>query len=176
MARSVVLAFSIPGHTSDSGGTQEETLEIEYIESVMPPTKLAALPHEEWVSSISCSIPGSAPLTIVILIFSLRALTLLRQPLPHGFIRRCITRIQSRPVTLPHCALPRSSNHVLRRRTTTTTTSFFHRRRGSTITRRNRLTRSHSAALAYIARRDSYDLNASRDVTLARCTHRRCGV
>ncbi|KAI0278146.1 WD40-repeat-containing domain protein [Russula aff. rugulosa BPL654] len=43
---------------SDSRVTQEETLEIEYIESVMPPTKLAALPHEEWVSSISCSIPG----------------------------------------------------------------------------------------------------------------------
>ncbi|KAI0001690.1 WD40-repeat-containing domain protein [Russula vinacea] len=37
---------------------QEETLEVEYIESVMPPTKLAALPHEEWVSSISCSVPG----------------------------------------------------------------------------------------------------------------------
>jgi len=56
-----VLARSIPGHTSDTG-TQEEALEIEYIESVMPvpPTKLATLPHEEWVSSISCSIPGSA--------------------------------------------------------------------------------------------------------------------
>jgi hypothetical protein len=40
---------------------QEETLEIEYIESVMPPTKLASLPHEEWVSSISCFVPGFAP-------------------------------------------------------------------------------------------------------------------
>ena len=39
---------------------QEETLEIEYIESVMPPTKLAALPHEEWVSSISSFVPGFA--------------------------------------------------------------------------------------------------------------------
>jgi len=40
---------------------QEETLEIEYIESVMPPAKLAALPHEEWVSSISAFVPGSEP-------------------------------------------------------------------------------------------------------------------
>jgi hypothetical protein len=172
-----VLACSIPGHTTDSGETQEETLEIEYIESVMPPTKLAALPHEEWVSSISCSIPGSAPLIIVLIFFPLRALTLLRQPLPHGFIRRCITRIRSRPDTLSHRALPCSSNHVLRHRTvTTTTTSFFHRRRRPTTNRRNRLARSHSAALAYIARRDSDDLHASRDVTLARCAHRRRGV
>ncbi len=160
---------------SDSGETQEETLEIEYIESVMPPTKLAALPHEEWVSSISCSIPGSAPLIIVIIVIFPRALTLLRQPLPHRFIRRCITRIRSRPDTLPHRALPRSSNHVLRYRTITTTTSFSHRQREST-TRRNRLARSHSAALAYIARRDSDDLRASRDVTLARRAHRRRGV
>jgi len=44
--------------------TQEETLEIEYIESVMPPSKLATLPHEEWVSSISCFVPGSAPFSL----------------------------------------------------------------------------------------------------------------
>lgn len=173
MARSVLLIRSIPGHTGDSGETQEETLEIEYIESVMPPTKLAALPHEEWVSSISCSIPGSALLILAIILFPL-ALTLLRQPLPHGLIRWCITRIRSQSDTLAHRAPPRSSNHVLRHRAITTRSSFY-KRRGST-TRRNRLARSHSAALAYITRRDSDDLHASRDVTLARCTHRRRGV
>ena len=169
-----MLAYSVPGHASDSGETQEETLEIEYIESVMPPTKLAALPHEEWVSSISCSIPGSAPLTIVVYsYFFPRALTLLRQPLPHGFIRRRITRIRSRPDALPHRTLPRSSDHVLRHRATT---SFFHRRRRGSTARRNRLARSHCAALAHIARRESDDLHASRDVALARRTRRRRGV
>ncbi|KAG6854544.1 ribosome biogenesis protein ytm1 [Blastosporella zonata] len=36
----------------------EETLEIEYIESVMPPEKVSDFPHEDWVSSVSCKIPG----------------------------------------------------------------------------------------------------------------------
>ncbi|KAI0030578.1 WD40-repeat-containing domain protein [Vararia minispora EC-137] len=36
----------------------EETVELEYIESVMPPRKMAALPHEDWTSSISCQVPG----------------------------------------------------------------------------------------------------------------------
>jgi ribosome biogenesis protein YTM1 len=44
---------------------QEETLEIEYMESIMPPARLAALPHEEWVSSISCTVPGFAPLSFL---------------------------------------------------------------------------------------------------------------
>lgn len=37
---------------------QEETLEIEYFESVMPPQRMSALPHEDWVASISCQLPG----------------------------------------------------------------------------------------------------------------------
>lgn len=48
---------------------QEETLEIEYIESVMPPTKLASLPHEEWVSSISSFVPGFALLLCLMVFF-----------------------------------------------------------------------------------------------------------
>ena len=37
---------------------QEETLEIEYIESVMPPQKMSDFPHEDWVSSVSCHVQG----------------------------------------------------------------------------------------------------------------------
>lgn len=37
---------------------QEETLEIEYFESVMPPQRMSTLPHEDWVASISCQLPG----------------------------------------------------------------------------------------------------------------------
>ncbi|KAN0124842.1 WD40 repeat-like protein [Russula decolorans] len=54
----LIRGVLLGGSLSESANGEEETLEIEYIESVMPPTKLAALPHEEWVSSISCSIPG----------------------------------------------------------------------------------------------------------------------
>ncbi|KAF8907533.1 WD40-repeat-containing domain protein [Mucidula mucida] len=36
----------------------EETLEIEYIESILPPQKMSDLPHEEWVSSVSCELQG----------------------------------------------------------------------------------------------------------------------
>ncbi|KDQ15284.1 hypothetical protein BOTBODRAFT_31942 [Botryobasidium botryosum FD-172 SS1] len=37
---------------------EEETLEIEYVQSVMPPQHMSSLPHPDWVSSISCRIPG----------------------------------------------------------------------------------------------------------------------
>jgi ribosome biogenesis protein YTM1 len=37
---------------------QEETLEIEYIESVMPPKRMSDIPHEDWVSSVSCQLQG----------------------------------------------------------------------------------------------------------------------
>lgn len=40
---------------------QEETLAIEYIESVLPPQKMSELPHDDWVSSVSCKLPGSVP-------------------------------------------------------------------------------------------------------------------
>ena len=35
---------------------QEETLEVEYIESVMPPQKMSDIPHDDWVSSVSCQL------------------------------------------------------------------------------------------------------------------------
>lgn len=40
------------------GDLQEETLEIEYFESVMPPQRMSTIPHEDWVSSVSCQLPG----------------------------------------------------------------------------------------------------------------------
>ncbi|KAG5222568.1 ribosome bioproteinis protein [Salix suchowensis] len=39
-------------------GKQEETLEIEYIQSVMPPQWMSDIPHEDWVSSVSCGLQG----------------------------------------------------------------------------------------------------------------------
>jgi ribosome biogenesis protein YTM1 len=41
----------------ESRGT-EETLEIEYIESVLPPQHVSSFEHDDWVSSVSVGKPG----------------------------------------------------------------------------------------------------------------------
>lgn len=52
----------IRGSLGDVGaGEGEETMEIEYIQSVLPPQKMASMPHEDWVSGVSCQIPGFVP-------------------------------------------------------------------------------------------------------------------
>ncbi|KAH9081717.1 WD40 repeat-like protein [Lactarius deliciosus] len=54
----LIRGVLLRGSLSEAANGEEETLEIEYIESVLPPSRLATLPHEEWVSSITCSVPG----------------------------------------------------------------------------------------------------------------------
>ncbi|KAI5995723.1 WD40 repeat-like protein [Pisolithus marmoratus] len=51
-----ILRTSLAEWMVEKGVGEEETLEIEYFESVLPPQRLSALPHEDWVSSVSCSI------------------------------------------------------------------------------------------------------------------------
>ncbi|KAI6145001.1 WD40 repeat-like protein [Pisolithus tinctorius] len=51
-----ILRTSLAQWTAEKGVGEEETLEIEYFESVLPPQRLSSLPHEDWVSSVSCSI------------------------------------------------------------------------------------------------------------------------
>ncbi|KAI9512512.1 WD40 repeat-like protein [Russula earlei] len=58
LIRGVLLGGCLSEAADGEREIQEETLEIEYIESVMPPVRLAALPHEAWVSSISSFVPG----------------------------------------------------------------------------------------------------------------------
>ncbi|PPQ81374.1 hypothetical protein CVT25_015895, partial [Psilocybe cyanescens] len=53
-----VLRTSLSEWCAENGVGEEETLEIEYIESVMPPQKMSDYPHEDWVSAVSCQIPG----------------------------------------------------------------------------------------------------------------------
>jgi hypothetical protein len=132
----------------------------------MPPSRLATLPHEEWVSSISCFVPGSA-----LYLPHACPLTVSMQPLPHRFIRRRVARIRPRPDPLSHCALASVPHHIFRDRAIKA--GSFSRRRS---TRRNRLARSHGADMPHIARRDSDGFHAARDVALARCACRRCGV
>ena len=33
-------------------------MEVEYIKSVMPPQRISSMPHDDWVSDISCALPG----------------------------------------------------------------------------------------------------------------------
>lgn len=45
---------------------KEETLEIQYIESVLPPSKMSSQPHEDWVSAVSCHPTRYAMITIIL--------------------------------------------------------------------------------------------------------------
>nr|GAT61279.1 microtubule binding protein [Mycena chlorophos] len=56
LLRGDILRSSLADWCTQNGVGEEETLEIEYIESVLPPQKMADLPHDEWVSAVSCQL------------------------------------------------------------------------------------------------------------------------
>ncbi|KAJ3555882.1 hypothetical protein NP233_g12102 [Leucocoprinus birnbaumii] len=58
LVRGEILKTSLGEWCSENGVGEEETLEIEYIESVLPPQKMTDIPHEDWVSSVMCDIQG----------------------------------------------------------------------------------------------------------------------
>ncbi|KIP02570.1 hypothetical protein PHLGIDRAFT_78957 [Phlebiopsis gigantea 11061_1 CR5-6] len=58
LVRGEILRTTLGEWCTEKGVGEEETLEIEYIESVMPPQRMTSLPHEDWVSSVSCQEPG----------------------------------------------------------------------------------------------------------------------
>ncbi|TRM67126.1 WD40-repeat-containing domain protein [Schizophyllum amplum] len=58
LVRGEVLRTTIGEWCAEHGVGEEETLELEYIESVLPPQKMSDMPHEDWVSSVSCALPG----------------------------------------------------------------------------------------------------------------------
>lgn len=53
-----LLRTSIHDWCSEHGIAEEETLNIEYIQSVLPPQKTSELPHDDWVSAVSSKFPG----------------------------------------------------------------------------------------------------------------------
>ncbi|KAG8912666.1 ribosome biogenesis protein ytm1 [Tulasnella sp. 417] len=53
-----MLRTSLGDWCLTKGIEEEETLEIEYIESVLPPERVSSMPHPDWVSSISCEQKG----------------------------------------------------------------------------------------------------------------------
>ncbi|KAJ6611758.1 WD40-repeat-containing domain protein [Mycena sp. CBHHK59/15] len=56
LLRGDLLKSSLVDWCTQNSVGEEETLEIEYIESVLPPQKMSDLPHDDWVSSVSCQI------------------------------------------------------------------------------------------------------------------------
>ncbi|THH31733.1 hypothetical protein EUX98_g2461 [Antrodiella citrinella] len=58
LVRGEILRTTLGEWCEEKGVGEEETLEIEYFESVMPPQKMSSIPHEEWVSAVYCQIPG----------------------------------------------------------------------------------------------------------------------
>ncbi|KAL5478615.1 YTM1_2 [Sanghuangporus weigelae] len=53
-----LLRDSLQAWCQATGVGMEETLEIEYVESLLPPSRLAGIPHDDWVSGVSLGIQG----------------------------------------------------------------------------------------------------------------------
>jgi len=58
LMRGKVVKTSVGEWCAEHDVGEEETLEIEYIESVMPPQRMTTIPQEDWISSVSCRVPG----------------------------------------------------------------------------------------------------------------------
>ncbi|KAG8983320.1 ribosome biogenesis protein ytm1 [Tulasnella sp. JGI-2019a] len=58
IVRGEMLRTSLGDWCAVKGIEEEETLDIEYIESVLPPERVSSIPHPDWVSSISCHLKG----------------------------------------------------------------------------------------------------------------------
>ncbi|KAG8807261.1 ribosome biogenesis protein ytm1, partial [Serendipita sp. 399] len=58
LIRGQILRGSIAEWCAANGVKEEETLEIEYFESLMPPKLLTAFAGEEWVGEVNCQIKG----------------------------------------------------------------------------------------------------------------------
>ncbi|KAJ3995666.1 WD40-repeat-containing domain protein [Lentinula boryana] len=56
LVKGELLRTSLGEWCTENGVGEEETLELEYIESIMPPQKISDIPHEDWVSSVSCQL------------------------------------------------------------------------------------------------------------------------
>lgn len=55
IVHSSLLRTTLGEYLESSGLTSESTLTIEYVRSTLPPTRLAAFEHDDWVASIDCS-------------------------------------------------------------------------------------------------------------------------
>ncbi|KAJ1025297.1 hypothetical protein NDA13_004113 [Ustilago tritici] len=55
---SSLLRTSLGEYLDTQGLTSESTLSIEYVRSTLPPTRLAALEHDDWVASVDCGHAG----------------------------------------------------------------------------------------------------------------------
>lgn len=53
-----LLRTTLGEYLESAGLTSESTLSIEYVRSTLPPTRLAAFEHDDWVSSVDCSKRG----------------------------------------------------------------------------------------------------------------------
>ncbi|SNX84471.1 related to YTM1 - microtubule-interacting protein [Melanopsichium pennsylvanicum] len=57
---SSLLRTTLGEYLESSGLTSETTLNLEYVRSTLPPTRLATYEHDDWVSSVDCSYNLSA--------------------------------------------------------------------------------------------------------------------
>lgn len=62
---SALLRTTLGEYLEAAGLTSESTLAIEYVRSTLPPTRLAAFEHDDWVASVDCSYKGVGASTSV---------------------------------------------------------------------------------------------------------------
>lgn len=53
-----LLRTSLGNYTQSKGLTEETILELEYVESILPPQYLSSFKHEDWISDVDVSQPG----------------------------------------------------------------------------------------------------------------------
>jgi len=58
LVRGEILRGTLAEWCHEKGVGEEDTLEVEYIESVMPPQKISSMHQDDWVSDVSCALPG----------------------------------------------------------------------------------------------------------------------
>ncbi|TFK18608.1 ribosome biogenesis protein YTM1 [Coprinopsis marcescibilis] len=100
LVKGEILRTSISEWCAENGVGEEETLEIEYIESVLPPQRLSEFPHESWVSAVLCELPNHF-LTVAYDGY-LRAFDMSRNPVLN-------TLLHTSPIT-SFCTVPSPSN------------------------------------------------------------------
>jgi ribosome biogenesis protein YTM1 len=58
LAQGEVVRGTLLQWCSEKGLSTEDTLELEYVESMLPPERVASIEPDNWISSISCQLPG----------------------------------------------------------------------------------------------------------------------
>ncbi|KAL1948185.1 hypothetical protein VTO73DRAFT_12260 [Trametes versicolor] len=160
LVRGEILRGTLTEWCTENGVGEEETLEIEYFESVMPPQRMSTIPHEDLVSSVSCQLPGyflTASYDGALRIFDYSQ-TLLQSIPAHNAPATSLCVVPS-STDLPDSFLIASASHDLTARLTRIDLSQPKQPRAETLAALH----LHTAPLSSVAASSSHILTSSWD-------------